>query len=214
MKYSRSFSRSSAIHSTLLRTCFLFFAVFSMTGCPIEFDSADLRDSCYDGIQNQNETGVDCGGRCPEECEGEGEFGPYTSPSCTITDNTVALDSTPVITITQLDSTDATVGRFAIEGTGTEGTIIMEFGVPGPPLSSANHEVVDGEGGQLEASEVFIEIYYPNLPGTPTYISDEGTAHIEVTNTEVRITICDSEFFVDSPGPPPRTGNLNIVWPK
>jgi hypothetical protein len=41
------------------------------------------RDTCSDGVKNQGETGVDCGGKCPPcntRCETETKYAPYDTP--------------------------------------------------------------------------------------------------------------------------------------
>ena len=41
------------------------------TRCPLESKWIVSAPRCTDGVQNGNETGVDCGGSCPLKCDGE-----------------------------------------------------------------------------------------------------------------------------------------------
>jgi len=52
-------------YKNVILSFFLIFSVVLLTSCKKDEDNEEPEPSCTDGIQNQGETGVDCGGPCP-----------------------------------------------------------------------------------------------------------------------------------------------------
>jgi hypothetical protein len=59
---------SECINETQSRTCEDINSCGSEEGKPAILQSCVLPETCFDGIKNQNETGVDCGGVCEKKC--------------------------------------------------------------------------------------------------------------------------------------------------
>jgi len=52
-------------YKSIFLSFFVIFAVITLSECSKDEDPEEPTASCTDGIQNQDETGVDCGGSCP-----------------------------------------------------------------------------------------------------------------------------------------------------
>ncbi|MEM7036894.1 MAG: hypothetical protein AAF570_07945, partial [Bacteroidota bacterium] len=160
-----------------------------------------ISGSCANGVQDDDETGVDCGGSCP--------FGCYTAPPCTPSPNTFELDTIPFLAFSDLDLTQPEYGGgFAAEADNAEGSVFVEIGtgiLPDNSVIGVFREIMEtggmGGNGQLEAHEVFLEFDFFNLPDDPTFVARAGEAYIEITATTVTIRACDVEFSAQGTAP-------------
>ena len=151
-----------------------YFALLLLVGVSSVYYGCKKKDTtpaatCTDGIQNQNETGVDCGGTCTA-C-----VTVVTSP-CTssLTDNQVTSTASPGLT-----SIVCTLSGSTVSGTCSGGDIYMKFGggiTEGTYQTEQNTAPNPGKA-LIDFRPIFQPSYLCTSGGT-VYVDDAGANYI------------------------------------
>ncbi|MBT1685938.1 hypothetical protein [Dawidia soli] len=143
---------------------------------PEEQDNPWIGPTCYDGIRNQDEEEIDCGGRCMQ-CE---VFVPVVSP-CTsaLSDNTLRINDRNVVAAISDYSCDiSTVGyTIAILIDGVD-SFVVHLGGSGKPTKSGTYTIVSDiySVGTTEAA-----IHYEESGYDYPFTNYGGTIYVTVT---------------------------------
>jgi len=128
--------------------------------------------TCDDGIQNQGEPGIDCGGPCPMDC--------FFTPPCDFQNNAAYLN----ITFSNISCNSA---NNRITGTGLNGNITIEFGAF--PTESS---VVNIGGSNSIKIDDFV--------GDELLTATSGKMYIEFFDGDFILTFCNVSFSAPSGG--------------
>jgi hypothetical protein len=140
--------------------------------------SCDPCPTCVDENQNGLEDGIDCGGPCSLDC--------YTTPPCSLATNTIELGSS-IYTITHITTRINTSGDFEIYGNGT-GFVWISFDRLTPPVASGDYIITN-----FLPESVQVHVHFQVSSGG-TFYTAGGIAHIEVENGVTTVTVCDEDF--------------------
>ncbi len=136
------------------------------TECNGDTCECEVRENCADGIQNQDETDVDCGGAACDPCpDGSGCLvdGDCTSGDC---DNgTCASDNLPPVSAISI-----------AEVTKLDGTLLEDLCAPAPSDTIRfQARILDPEGGQIQPSDLRWEVAERPASGTNPIILSPGS---------------------------------------
>lgn len=137
--------------------------------------------TCNDGVQNQGETGIDCGGPCPE-C--------FTAPPCQPGEDRVIFGGStnylpPTSCSQSIGDDDFEIGYYSQ----------LEIFIDKTPLKSATYTVdpaswVTGSNARV--------VYYPGGWGSTPYYGQSGDLYVEVKGDTVSATFCNIPFKTES----------------
>ena len=128
--------------------------------------------TCDDGIQNQGEQGIDCGGPCPVVC--------FFTPPCNVTNNSAYLNIT-------FSNISCNPSNKRITGTGLNGNITIEFS------SYPTESTVINIGG---SNSIKIDDFVADEMLT----SSSGKMYVEYFSGDFVLTFCDVTFSAPSGG--------------
>lgn len=131
---------------------------------------------CYNEIQDADEIGFNCGGSC-QPCN-------VVIPSCTVTLNTLNINSSVYLTVGS--SCSATSGsEYTFSGAYSSNSYSIKIGNSSPDLSVAYNIV---SGSVLNSNEAHV-ILYDSMLGNMTLSS--GTVYISQVSGKYIVTICN-----------------------
>lgn len=151
-------------------------------------------ETCYDSIQNQGESGIDCGGPC-QEC--------YTEPTCEVDNNSydINLDSRSLVSASCKDDD---FDFYIEESPYLSSHLSIKFDTK--PHRSANYSITSSSSPERD------EVYIRYVSGSDysyneyVYVAESGNVHVEViedesneedNNPEIKVTFCDATFTRD-----------------
>lgn len=134
--------------------------------------------TCYNGVQDPEETGVDCGGPCGS-CN-------VVTPSCSYTNNIVLIGANNYLSSGTTCTLNGSYFRFS--GNYTNGTYYVDLGTPSPDMSKSyaiNYSVPNSN----ECNVTFSDGSYGNL------ILSAGTVFITQSGGKYHATICGGSAY-------------------
>jgi hypothetical protein len=148
--------------------------------------------TCGDHLKNQEEVGIDCGGPCVP-CE-EGECSNSLSSNTT---NLKSCSGSPFISFSNPDFVhEDTATKYVLEY--TFGQWVMYIAFPEKPIASLKYVLTEDYTGVDQTSDYnSASIQFKNFFGmNPGYVfsKDGGALYVIVNNGTLTITFCDADF--------------------
>lgn len=135
---------------------------------------------CYNELQDADEFGLNCGGSC-QPCN-------YPTPSCTVTLNSLRINSSAYSTVGT--SCSATSGsEFTFSGTYSGGTYDIKIGNSTPDLS-VTYNIISGSVLNSNEAEVTI-----NDGSLGNMVLSGGTVYITQIAGNYQITVCNGTAY-------------------
>lgn len=172
----------------------LFLALVTGACALEEQDNPLIIPTCYDGIRNQDEKEIDCGGRCPA-CE---VFLPVLSP-CTskLQDNTLVIDGRKVVAALRDYSCDISTAGYTIaiviDG---QDSFVLHLGGSGKPTKSDTYSLVRSIYNVPSGQAC---IYYEEYGGDEAFTNYGSEVYVTVTkDKKIAVEFCDVDInYVD-----------------
>lgn len=161
--------------------------------------------TCEDGIQNQGEGGIDCGGPCALMC--------YSSPVCNVPANTLTENGDVIALLDSFDFYIRSSGLYNMDAYGPG--IWVNLATVYPKIEDGNYTVVEGYG-PLDEYVFSIAVIFDPDNGYDLFYAEGGTIHLKVGTTETTIDFCDVVINAHDANTVPQQYTLsgNIVYPN
>lgn len=159
---------------------YTFIIALLLVSCVAEQDNPLTVATCTDGIRNQNETDIDCGGRC-QACEGKTTA---TAPCASaLVNNVVMFNSTKITFANGLSTCEQNVDYFELRLAQGNYSIMIELYGIRPTTNKIYKFAYDWTASENEAVLTV-------TTGGKTYIADEGYLYTTILNGEMIMEFC------------------------
>lgn len=166
--------------------------LFAASSCLIKGDKLPLPnnpETCYDGILNQSEVTIDCGGPC-RDC--------YKEPDCLLSANIFELENDKMRTMTSKRCEEKFNGEFNATFYIDYQSYGAYYGILSITLSEKPQESTLYSISSYPSNRYSAAISYSPI-ADGAYIGTSGILHVKVDGDYMEFSFCDISFGEDAP---------------